>query len=500
MKRIQIILTLFYFLTFSLITEAQKYEITVQVDGLKDTSLILGHYQNKSMYPDDTTKLDDSGKGVFRGDKKLPGGMYIVFLPSQDYFAFLLDEDQHFTIKTDTANLFENLSFKGSDINTAFKKYQQFIGDKGREAAELRNKHKQEENLQKQAKIREEIELINSDVQNYMDRVIAENRDNFLGVFVKATMKVEVPDPPKDEKGNVTDSAFQYKYYRNHYFDNFDVSDPRLLRTPLYQDKIITYIDKVVPQHPDSIIPEVDWLIERSRTSDELFKYMLVTLFNHYAKSKIMGMDAVYAHIAEKYYIPEATWSDPKFINDLKERVAKVKPTLLGKTAENVEMVRVPSDHFVKAKNDTALKKYPYAGSFFNIHDIPADFTVLLFWESDCGHCKTEVPNLYKEYDELKEKGVEVVAVHMLGGEEGKKEWVDFVNEHELYDWINAWNPYDYNYKIKYDIYSTPVIYLLDEDKKIIAKRIGVDQLKNIINLKIKQKNKEIVDAETQAN
>lgn len=494
---------IFYSIVLSVFLVMQvhaQYEIKVQINGLKEASVILGHYLNKSMYPDDTTKLDSKGFGVFRGAEKLPGGMYLVFLPSQNYFAFLLDEDQQFSIETDTADLFENLTFKGSEINTQFIAYQKYIGAMGKQATSLRQQYEQADEEMKKKDIQNKLDKVNSDVQSYMKKVVKENENNFLGTFVQATMKVEVPEPPKDESGNIIDSAFQYNYYRSHYFDNFDVSDPRLLRTPLYQEKVITYIDKVIPQIPDSICKEVDWLIEKSRTSDELFQYMLVTLFNHYAKSKIMGMDAVYVHIAEEYYIPEATWSDPKFIQDLKDRVEKVKPTLIGNVAQNAEMVHVPSEHFVKARNDTALKKYPYVGSFFKIHDITADFTVLIFWESDCGHCKTEVPKLYKEYGELKEKGVEVVAVHMLGGEEGKKQWVDFVNKHELYDWINAWNPYDYKYKMQYDIYSTPVVYLLDENKKIIAKRIGIDQLKDIIDVKIKQQNKEVADAKKQTD
>lgn len=488
---------LFVFALFFMGVKPQSYEIKIQVKGLSDTSLILGHYLNKSMYPDDTVQLNENGQGVFSGDEKLPGGMYIVFLPNQKYFPFLIDEDQQFSIFTDTLDLFGNLQFKGNKINSDFLDYQSYISKMSQEANMLKQQINTEQDEGKKQELQEQLDAINTRVQEFMNNTVKENKDNFLGVFVKATMKVEVPEPPKDESGNIIDSTFQYKYYRSHYFDNFDLSDPRLLRTPLYGNKIISYLDKVVPQVPDSIITEVDWIIEESRSSDELFQFVLVTLFNHYAKSKIMGMDAVYAHIAEKYYIPEASWSDPKFIDDLKERVAKVKPTLIGNVAKNVEMVNVPSEHFIKAQHDTALKKYPYVGDFFKIHDISADYTVLLFWEMDCGHCKTEVPKLYESYDDLKKKGVEVVAVHMLGGEEGKEKWVDFVNKHELYSWINAWNPYDYNYKVQYDIYSTPVIYLLDENKKIIAKRIGVDQLKEIINIKVKQKDKDIVNAES---
>ena len=64
-------------------------------------------------------------------------------------------------------------------------------------------------------------------------RILIKSRRNipdFLSAdFLNATLDMPVPDPPRDEKGNITDSTWQYYYYRKHYFDNFNISDPRLL-------------------------------------------------------------------------------------------------------------------------------------------------------------------------------------------------------------------------------------------------------------------------------
>jgi hypothetical protein len=88
----------------------------------------------------------------------------------------------------------------------------------------------------------------------------------------------------------------------------------------------------------------------------------------------------------------------------------------------------------------------------------------------------------------LKGMGVKVLAVSTLFGEDGKIKWVNFVNEHGLYDWINAWNPYSYDFKLKYDILTTPQIYILDEHKKILAKKIGPEQVTDILNMLMKNK------------
>jgi thiol-disulfide isomerase/thioredoxin len=127
-----------------------------------------------------------------------------------------------------------------------------------------------------------------------------------------------------------------------------------------------------------------------------------------------------------------------------------------------------------------------------NIHDVDADYTVLVFWEPTCSHCKKAIPKLHTIYkNELKDQNVKVLAVCTQFGEDGKEKWVDFVNNHQLYDWINAWNPYDYKYKVVYDIRSTPQIYVLNKDKEIIGKKLGPENVPELIEAYKKIKKKE---------
>ena len=479
---------------FQQIAKADGYEIKVTIKGLKDTSLILGHHFAGAMYPDDTIKLNKNGYGVFKGKKALPQGIYIIFMPAKTYFDIILGENQKFSIENDTSDIFKDVKFSGSKENQIFYEYQYLLSNKREEVKKLLEEKKNASTDQEKNKISDKMKVIDNEVKSYKEKLIKENGDLFVTKFIKATQEVEVPEPPKDSKGNVLDSFFQYKYYRNHYFDNIDISDPRMLRTPIYEDKIMTFIDKVIPQTPDSICPVIDMLIAKSRTSPELFRYMLVTLFNHYGQSQIMGFDAIALYIADKYYIKEATWADTASIRKLKDQVIKKMPLNIGKIAPDIRLVHVASQHFIDAKDSLPMKKNPYVGEFFNLSDIKSDYIILYFWEADCGHCKKATPLLYDIYEnKLKQKNVTVIAISLLFGEDGKVKWVDFVNEHKLYDWINAWNPYDYKFKETYDVASTPFIYILDKNHKIIAKRIGPEQCDEIISHFIdlnKRKNK----------
>jgi hypothetical protein len=451
------------------------YEIEVKINGLKNVDIILGHYFNKQMVPDDTIRLNKNGSGVFQGEKALLGGMYLIYLPSKKYFDFIISSDQHFYIENDTSDFISNIKIKDSEENEVFFRYQKFIFEKNKKARELgQEKESLKDKPEEQKKISGQISKLNEEVLANMERIITENPDLFFASFLKATQEVEVPEEIPD--------SLKYEYYKSHFFDNFDITDGRLLRTPIYEAKIMKFIEKVIPPMPDSIIVYVDMLIEKSRSSDELFRFMLITLFNHYAGSPIMGMDAVYVHIAEKYYIKEAKWSSPEFIKELKEKVKQKKPNLIGKIAQNIRMLNVPYEHLVKSIEDSLVLKDYFYGDYLYMHEIEAKYTILYFWEADCSHCKVSTPKLYLCYNRLNDKGVKVMAINMLSGKEGKLKWAKFVKKHEFSDWINVWDPsYESQFKYKYDISSSPVLFLLDEKKEIIAKRISPEQAEEII-------------------
>jgi len=470
--------------------ETDGFEIKVRIKNLANKEIILGHHFAEKLYPDDTLKLDQTGYGILKGQTKYPEGIYFFLTPAKKMFDFFMTDNQRFSVETDTLDLFENLKFINSPENLAIWKYQKNMMTKQKEAGNLQEKKKNLTDEKDKTQIDAELKKISKEVENSASELIDEQKNNFVGTFMKAVQEIDIPEPPKDAQGKILDSLFQYRYYRSHFFDNFNISDSRLLRTPIYEGKIKKYIENVIPQIPDSINPECDKLLTEAEKDKEVFRYMLITLFNYYATSQIMGFDAVYAHLAEKWYIPKATFSDTAFIRTTRENVEKLNPLLLGKVAPDLHMLSVPSDHFIMAQTDSLALNNPHIGSFIDLKNVSADYTILAFWESDCSHCKTIIPELHEVYQRLKSKGVKVFAVHMLGGIEGKKKWMEFVNEHQLYDWMNVWNPYDFGYKKIYDIRSTPMIYILDKDKKIIGKRLEPKQIEEFIDNLIKQKKK----------
>lgn len=440
--------------------KGEGYIIDIHIKGLSDTSVYIGYHFADKKYVRDTIHLNSAGKVTYRGDEDLPGGVYLLVFPNMNFIEFIVGEDQDFTITTDIEDPLYSLKFGSSEANSRFLEYQKFMREKQSRANELRQFKEQFNSMPDSVEaINGRLQEINDQIEENWDRLIRENRNTFLGHLLKALRNPEVPDfqvPEETENADSVRWVMGYIYDRDHFLDNIEFSDERLLRTPVIQSKLDQYVNRILIQRPDSIIPPIHNLVDRSRVNDKFFQFVVVFLLNNFIQSQIMGMDAVYVDIAEKYYLSgEATWADSTFLANLEERVNKTKPNLIGKKGKELVM-------------ETST------GEWASLHEVNAKFTVLYFWEPNCGHCKQTSPLLYDIYKKYKDKGLEVFAVYT---QDNSEEWHNYLDENG-FDWINVYDPTQATFfRYYYDIYSTPVIYLLDEQKVIIAKRISVESL-----------------------
>ncbi len=503
---------LIFSILFSLNSYAQGHKIKIKIKGVENQKVILGYHKNDNLIPADTVMADKNGMATFSGEKPLREGLYFIFLPNRRYFDFIVSKDQDFTIENDTADVYKNVKFKGSEENTLLKNYHNFLMGLNKKMVELQEKLKNAKTEKEKKKINADIKSANDEYTAYYQKSLKDNEGTFFATFIKATREVEVPK-------EITDQTKRYYYYRNHYFDNFDVSDPRLLYTQFYEKKIDTYFDKVLIQDPDTLIAECDIMLEKTKNDKELYKYMLIHLFNKFAKSKLMFAENVYVHLGY-IYVDKAVWSTDSFKNQLKPKLDRKSNCLPGNTAKNIVMQTLPQDSAdiddikifledmkergLEIENDesrTFEETVPdlseliaeFMGNFNGYKELSAlntKYTILWFYEPDCGHCKKLTPEVYKAYNnELKDFDLSVMCIYLerntddwnkFSNHIGK--WFDFVQKNKMYgkNWYNVWNPFE-KHRHNYDIQSTPVMYLLDKDKKIIAKRIGHEQVIEII-------------------
>ncbi len=466
MKNIYLVFTLFLFVNFGF---TQSYNIKFKVLGVNDSIAILGYHFGDKKYVKDTVVLSNN-QGVFKGNKALSTGMYFILFPKENnFFDILVDNDQKFSLTTDTTEFFrKNLKFKGSEVNTEFRNFDKSIEGVNNEFMELTKKFKQKD---LSAKEKKELQVKATQLETQRREIILNNYNNAKNSTFKSIigllLEPKIPEfniPKTTVNKDSILKAKEYFYYKNHYFDYVNFQDSAIVRTPFFIQKFENYISKVVSQNPDSVTKECIKYIEKSRGNKDVFSYLINYSLVYNEKAKLMGMDKVFVEIAKKYYATgEATWADSAYKAKVIDKMKKTEPNLIGNYAPDIRNVET------------------YKGENISLSKLRNKYKILIFWSPTCGHCKKSVPKLHEYYKEMKSKKIDVEVFAVLESHDIDK-WRKFIEDKQITDWINVYdknkNTYFHYY---YDIFSTPVIYILDKDFKIIAKRISEEQAKDYI-------------------
>jgi thiol-disulfide isomerase/thioredoxin len=456
-------------------TAKDGYKIQVKAIDMKDTIVYLAHYFGKplpTIYKADSARFDKNGLATIESKQTTTGGIYLIlFSDKKTYFEFLLNNGDEMSITVTTKNLPQGVKFKNSPENDRFVQYVSFLKDFGTTQQALQTDYKNAKSADDSAAIRKKIIAASKELMTYRRDYIKKYPNTLLTTIFGALETPEIPDGKHYlEDGKTIDSTFSYRYYKQHYWDGFDFTDDRLIHTPLYDGKLDEYFNKVIYQQNDSVIKEADVLLKKTRGHKEIFKYTLWWITRNVETSKIMGMDEVFVYMVENYYMKgDAYWLDNDGLQKYYDRAAKIAPNLIGNLAPEIKM---------KDKNNVDRP----------LSSVKAKYTVIAFWDPTCGHCAKEIPKLDSVYKAaLKAKGVKVYSVRTEGDE---KKWEEFINKYELNDWINVYDPeHQSDYRSKYDVYSTPIIYLLDENKIIRGKKLDHSNILPIIEMLEKKKN-----------
>lgn len=462
-KFFAIVILSFLLINISLAQKTPAYKIQVIIPQLADTNVYLGYYYGKWQYVRDSIKLDKNGRGTFHTNDTVGSGMYLLITPSKKYLEFILNDNERiFTIETDTTDLLGNAKVKGSKENELFFQFNKTISKPSKEIYQLQQKVKDF----KQKNLNDSVKYYNDKIKNLIDSIntmklkyMEQYPNTLLARIFKATKEPEIPDTLPLTTDVKPDSTYQYYYYKEHYWDNIDLADEALLRTPIYHNKLEFYFNNVIVQHPDSIIKEIDKVLAKASKNKETFKYVLWWLTYNYETSKVMGFDKIFVYLADNYYkTGKAFWLPETSVQRILDRANEIRPTLIGTIATNLILL------------DTAK-------NLISLHNINAKYTLLYFWDPTCGHCKKETPKLVDFYNKYKDTfNLQVFAVCT---DSSFNEMKKAIKTYNMYDFINVNGIYtaSVDFRKYYDIYSTPVLYVLDQYKRIIAKRLSVDQL-----------------------
>jgi peroxiredoxin len=253
-------------------------------------------------------------------------------------------------------------------------------------------------------------------------------------------------------------------FYRNHFWDSVDFKEDGLVFSKVLLPKLNRFMDEINYQIPDSLIKAADKLLVLASNNLAIRKFLIYSLASRYERSKLLGGDGVFVHVAKKYYINEPSLWDSLTVARIQKYSTMIEPLLVGKSFPAI------------ALTDTSKIE-------FDFKKVNSRYSILVFYDPYCGNCKKAAPEISKMYPTLKQRGAEVFWICL---ERNRADWLQFIRNYGLQ---NMYNLIDIHQNLttkneeartdfkQLDLFATPVIYILDNEKKILAKRIPIDRL-----------------------
>ena len=215
-----------------------------------------------------------------------------------------------------------------------------------------------------------------------------------------------------------------------HFWDGIEAFDGPTDENPVLAAQLDFYFDKMVAPLPDSITNEIDRLVEKTSFNTDLRDFILWHLLEKYRHPEYMSQDQVFVWLYDHYF-------SKLEIKDL--------------NAANLALIRDKAEAFRRLAIFNLAPNFAINDSV-DLHSVESEYTVLFFYDHDCDVCQLEMQELDSVCIEHPE--ITVLSIDMN---------TDDIRVDALYD--------------LYDIETTPLIYVLDRNKRIMAKKIHAIQI-----------------------
>jgi thiol-disulfide isomerase/thioredoxin len=454
------------------------HNIEITLKPYKNTKIYLGTNYGQNRVLADSTILNEASIGYFKGKEKLTPGIYFIVSPKYSIlFELLVDEGQQFKIIADTLNLGDH-KIIGSKDNDIFSAYSKTMNQLGVQRSQLEQAYKTAATASDSVKYLQALKKMDTSYKQERQKIITTAPKSMMRFFLDVLQRPDVPAMPIIN--GKADSAYPFYYVKNHYWDNVVFNDNRLIRTPFFEAKLDEYFKNYVSREPDSIIEEVQYMLTVAKTGKEIYPFLLFKFTNKYISPEYMGQDKVFLHLFQNFF----SKGDTVLLNNeskkaITERAYSIMANLIGNPAPPLDLNTIDN-------------------KLFSLYNSPAKYTFIAFWDPTCGHCKEEMPRVDSFYSKnWKQLGVQVIGVNTNVKELAS--WKQFITEqHFDAGWSHVYQTEAaLNAEINagkattirqlYDVFKTPTFYLLDKDKKIIAKNLTVDQFHDFLQAQQKK-------------
>ena len=430
MKRIFDKILFIVLLTFVPLNLISQVKIKVKVENHQDSIYYLLKYKSDKTHVVIDTSTISSDYKKFTNDVNYDEGIYILSDSKLNpLFEILLGKDQKFSIHVEELMDLDSYKVKGCKETSA---YFDIYSKTNHNKLHIKALESEFEYFPDNARKIDSIKIKHNEYLKSMF-IVSRNHCHFLNTYIRLNKEIIVPDEYKDNKE---------QYIIDHYFDDVLFGDTRIINSSLLKNKL-DYFLKIYMHNkkPEIICQNIDSIIDKTyprfgMPDYEIRDYVLWYLYSKYFNPENIENELVYIHLVDNYFSRlEIEYLTENIRKEIIKRADILRDITIGKTA--------PSFSFTDDNGDTIC-----------LDDIKSKYTVLFFYKPECQKCIRDKRILGL----IEKRGNDLTVLEINISEDN-------------------YNNASHDIVEKYDIMTTPTIYLLNENKEIIAKHIKSEEV-----------------------
>lgn len=413
---------------------AQGYNIQIKFANYFPQKVRLAYYYEDKQYLAVDSAAQKGSTVTFSGKDRLYPGIYSVILDSSKVtFEILIDDaNQNFQMKCDVDDPQKTMKITGSDMNDRFYDYQRAMTNLMRRRQEL-------DTARKYASDTLAIDKKLADLDNEIDETWRKTVDENQGTFLADMLNCM--------------NARNFGFDKMTDYVNF--GQRGLIRTPFFYNIIRAQIAHYLnaDAHYLEIIRQNDIFIAKTKANEDVYHYVTAYMLNFYRTFFKLGINEVFVHLADKYFLADGINISADNRNMIKEQRDIYAASIPGSDAKDIRMAKT------------------LTGDSIDVLKIKHEAMFLLFWSNGCGHCDSAENALKFYYNDLVKSGVVVVSVN---NDKHDIKYLRQNTEKKAFPWLDVCDTEEKSYyRQYYYVVSTPIMYVIDDRNRIVQKVVG---------------------------
>lgn len=247
-------------------------------------------------------------------------------------------------------------------------------------------------------------------------------------------------------------------------------SDTLAVHSTLTQDDINMVMSVFDGQPPYEIIGKADGFIMTGKSDDEIAD-IAYYIYRYYRDSRIMGYDEIAVYIADNYFLNgRYSLPDENVLLEMRLFADTNRRSLIGMSAPEI-VLRDPS------------------GDTVSVPSGDQDYSILYFYDDECPGCQNTTPALMQYL--LRSSQDINFSVYMVYTQDDMDRWLKYIAKviHSFdlpgnVSLFNLWDPdMESDFVTEYGVISTPKLFLVDRNGKIIGRELTPTALSQVVEL-----------------